>query len=256
MEIKKNEIIIENESVEIKEGAKILFGFTGVGLLGPIIANTLIKQLPDVKEIGYIASKELPPISVFYEGKLKHPFRLLYSREKNLIIGICEVPFKSESAYDGLSDMMCKWALSDDIKAKEIVTFQGIAQRDIPEEFPVYYAAEEEKLNDLKNVDEIKDKLKRGIIVGAEATILNRALMNKIDAYALFTPVTRYPTPEGAAAILEALNELYSWNIDTSELIEQGQKIKKKMSDLAKKAQSLRQKQLASQQGSYPEIYQ
>jgi len=225
-----------------------------VGLIGPIIANTLIEQIPDIKEIGHITSEELPPIAVFYEGKLKHPFRLFYSKEKNLIIGICEIPFKSESAYDSLSNTMCKWALSDDIKAKEIVTFQGMARRDIPDEFPVYYAAENEKLEDLNEL--CIEKLKRGIIVGAEATILNRALMNKIDAYALFTPVTRYPTPEGAAAIIEVLNQIYNLDIDTSKLIEQEKKIKKKMADLAEKASKVRQKQLASQAQKYPDLYQ
>ncbi|TXT64121.1 MAG: PAC2 family protein [Promethearchaeota archaeon] len=245
---------MEDGSIEIKEGATIIFGFAGVGLIGPIIANTLIEQISDVKEIGYITSQELPPIAVFYDGKLKHPFRLLYSKEKNIIIGICEVPFKSESAYDNLSETMCKWALSDKIKAREIVTFQGMARRDIPDEFPVYFASEDGKIKDLENLE--MEKLNRGIIIGPEATLLNRALMNKIDAYALFTPVTRYPTPEGAAAIIEVLNKIYNLDIDTSKLIEKGKKIKKKMADLAEQAQQMQQKQLASQAQKYPDLYQ
>jgi uncharacterized protein len=249
---KKNQLIIEDESIEIRNGATILFGFAGLGLLGPIIANTLIEQIPDMEKLGFVTSEIMSPIAVFYDGVLKHPFRLCYSKQNNLIVGICEIPLQTTNAYDGLSEIICKWALSE--KAREIVTFQGLAQRGIPDEFPVYYAAEEEMIEKLEG-NGIK-KLKRGIIVGPEATFLNRALTNRIKAYALFTPVSQYPTPEGAASIIEVLNDLYDINIDTSSLIEKGKEIKKKLSDLAEKAQEYRRKQLeGSKSETPPQLY-
>jgi uncharacterized protein len=242
MKVNKNEIVIEDPSVQIDENATIIFGFAGVGLIGPIITNTLIDQIEDLKQIGFVTSTELPPIAVFYDGVLKHPFRLYYSKEKNLIVGICEVPFETNSAYDGLSELMCKWALSEDVKAKEFLIFQGILKREMIDEHHVYYAAEEHKVEFLENFD--IQKLKQGIIYGAEATFLNRALSNKIDAFALFTEVTRYPTPEGAAAIIEKMNQIFNLNIDTTKLIEEGKKIKNKMLEMAEKAQEYQRKQL------------
>jgi uncharacterized protein (TIGR00161 family) len=238
---KKSSVIIEDVSIQIKEGASLILGFAGIGLIGPIVANTLIEQLPDAKEIGFITSEYLPPISVFYAGVLKHPFRLLYSPKSNLIIGICEVPFQIPNAYNDLSKTICNWALSEDVKAKELVIFQGIPQRGIIDEYPVYYAAEEVMMEHLEEFG-IK-KVEKGIIVGPEATVLNEALMNRLNAYALFTPVLEIPTPEGAASILEVLNNIYELNIDTAALIEQGKEIKARMLELAQKAQEYQQQQ-------------
>ncbi len=237
---KRSSIIIE-DLTEIKEGASMILGFAGVGLIGPIVSNTLIEQIPDIIEIGFVTSEYLPPISVFYDGVLKHPFRIYYSPMHNLIVGISEVPFQVISAYNDLSKTINNWLLSDDVKAKEIIIFQGLVQRGMIDDYPVYFAAEADMVETLEKF-ELK-KVEKGIIVGAEATVLNEALSNKLKAYALFTPVLEIPTPEGAAAIIEVLNKIYNLNIETSKLIEEGKEIKAKMLELAEKAQSYQQQQ-------------
>ena len=251
---KRSSVVIEDFSVQIKEGATLVLGFAGIGLIGPIVANTLIEQIPDTKEIGFITSEFLPPISVFYAGVLKHPFRVLYSAQHNLIIGICEVPFQIPTAYNDLSKTICNWALSDDVKAKELVIFQGIPQRGIIDEYPVYYAAEEVMMEHLEKFG--ITRVEKGIIVGPEATVLNEALMNRLNAYALFTPVLELPTPEGAASILEVLNKIYNLTIDTASLIEQGKEIKAKMLELAQKAQEYQQQQLPGKKEAYTRYFQ
>ena len=253
---KRSSIVIENLTTEITEGATFILGFAGIGLIGSIVANTLIEQIPDIKEIGFITSEFLPPISVFYAGVLKHPFRLLYSPKYNLIVGICELPFQIASAYNDLSKTICNWALSEDVRAKEIVIFQGIPQRGVIDTYPVYYAAESSMIEFLEKYG-IK-KVEKGIIVGPEATILNEALTNRLHAYALFAPVLEIPTPEGAASILEVLNKIYNLNIDTTSLIEQGKEIKAKMLELAEKAQEYqKQQQLpGSAKDSYTQYFQ
>ena len=251
---KDSKIVIEDLTVQIKEGATFILGFAGIGLIGPIVANTLIDQIPDVKEIGFITSNFLPPISVFYAGVLKHPFRLLYSPQHNLIIGICEVPFQVNQAYNDLSKTICNWALSDDVKAKEIVIFQGIPQRGIVEEYPVYYASEDNMTEYLEKFE--IPKLDKGIIVGPEATVLNEALTNRLNAYALFTPVLEIPTPEGAASIISVLNKIYNLSIDTTSLLEQGKEIKAKMLELAQKAQEYQQQQQLPASKEYTQYFQ
>jgi len=236
---KKSSIIIEDLKTEIQEGATMILGFAGVGLIGPIVSNTLIEQISDIKELGFVTSEYLPPIS--YEGVLKHPFRIYYSPQHNLIVGISEVPFQVSTAYNDLSKTINNWLLSEDVKAKEVVIFQGLVTRGIIDDYPVYYAAEADMVDSLEKF-EIK-KVEKGIIVGAEATVLNEALSNKLKAYALFTPVLEIPTPEGAAAIIEVLNKIYGLNIDTAKLIEEGKEIKAKMLELAEKAQAYQQQQ-------------
>ena len=253
---KKSKIVIEDLSVHINEGATLILGFAGIGLIGPIVANQLIEQIPDIKDIGFLVSDYLPPIAVFYQGVLKHPFRILYSPQHNIIVGVCEVPFQTPSAYNDLSKTICNWALSEDVKAKEIVIFQGIPQRGIIDDYPVYFAAEAE-MTDMLEKHEL-NRVEKGIIVGPEATVLNEALTNKLQSYALFTPVLEIPTPEGAAAIIEVLNDIYNLNIDTTRLIEEGKEIKAKMLELAQKAQQYqRQQQLPGEPGKeYTQYFQ
>ncbi len=252
---KKSKVVIEDFSTEIKEGATFLLGFAGIGLIGPIIANTLIRQIPDIKEIGFITSEYLPPISVFYDGVLKHPFRLYYSPKFNIIIGICEVPFEISSAYNDLARTINNWALDEDVKAKQVVIFQGIPQPGVIDDFTVYYASEAE-LVDFLEQHGIK-KFDKGIIIGPESTILNETLTNKLQGYALFAPVYQIPTPEAAASIITLLNQIYSLEIDTSRLMEEGKEIKQKMLELAEKAQEFSRKQLAEQgvEGGYTQYY-
>ncbi|MBD3254028.1 MAG: hypothetical protein GF383_03005 [Candidatus Lokiarchaeota archaeon] len=254
---KKSKVVIFDFSTGFKEDSSIILGFAGIGLIGPIIANTLIEQIPDIKEIGFITSEFLPPISVFYDGILKHPFRLYYTPKHNLIVGICEVPFEVSTAYNDLAKTICNWALSEDIRSKNIVIFQGIPKKGIIEDYPVYFAAEKEMMDNLKNYG--MNKVEKGIIMGPEATILNEALTNNLNAYALFTPVLEIPTPEGAAAIIDVLNNIYDLNIETKNLIEEGKEIKAKMLELAQKAQEYQnQQQLPGKtgKGDYTQYYQ
>lgn len=252
---KKSKVVIENIREEIKEGATLILGFAGVGLIGPIIGNTIIDQIKDLNEIGFITSDMLPPISTFYDGILKHPFRLYYSPTKNIILGISEVPFQISSAYNDLAKTICNWALSDDVKAKEIVVFQGIPQKGMIEEFPVFYASEDTEIEEFE-AEGIK-KVEKGIIMGPEATIINEALTNRLETLALFTPVYQIPTPEGAASIIEVLNKRYGLNIDISKLLEEGKEIKEKMLELAEKAQQYQRKQISETgEGGYTQYYQ
>ena len=251
---KKSKVVIEDISIEIKEGASFIVSFTGVGLIGPIIANTLIDQIEDIQEIGFITSEFLPPITPFYNGILKHPFKIYYSAKHDLIVALCEVPFQIPSAYNDLSRTICNWALSEDVKAKELITFQGIPKNEMIEEFPVYYASDE--VIDSLEQDGL-DNFEKGIITGPEATILNEALTNRLKPIAFFTPVFQIPTPEGAAAIIEVLNKRYGLDIDTSILIEEGKEIKSKMLELAQKTQQYQRQQLGQGgQDSYTQYYQ
>jgi uncharacterized protein len=250
----KSFVVIEEDGVEIQENPTLIFGFAGVGLIGPIIANEMIDQIEDMKQIGFVASDMLPPIATFHHGELMHPFRIYYTPKYNIILGISEVPFQISSAYNDLAKTLCNWSQSEGIKAKEIITFQGIPQKGMIDKFPVYYAAQENSSDKFKDLD--IEKVDKGIITGAEATLVNIALTSKINPIVLFTPVYQIATPEGAASILDILNSVYGLNINTQELIEKGKEIKERMQDLANKARQYRQKQLAGEETEGPyELY-
>ena len=208
-----------------------IIGFTGVGLIGTIVANELIEQL-QMQQIGYVLSEDLPPITLFYEGVLQHPFRLYYSKEHNIIVSICEVPFNPGSYID-LSRTLMDWALHH--KIQDVICLQGMADESFQisdKNPPVYGAAEKEILDKILTQGVIKPP--SGVLLGAEAAMLNECLNNQLNGAVFLTPANpKYPAPEGAAIIMEKIAEIYKFPIKLDTLLKQSDEIKKSLLELA-----------------------
>ena len=145
-------LVSNEEKIKLVKDKHPLFivGFLGAGLVGNIVASELINQL-SMDQIGFVNTIDLPPIAIFYDGILKHPFRLYYCEEKNIVVGQCEVPFNKSSTYQDLARLLSDWALK--IGIDEVCTIQGLAGPQgsfPPENPPVYVAAEKEILDRLK----------------------------------------------------------------------------------------------------------
>jgi uncharacterized protein (TIGR00161 family) len=214
-----------------------IVGFLGAGLVGNIVASEFIEQLK-MEQIGFVVTVDLPPIAIFYDGILKHPFRLYYSEEKNLVVAQCEVPFNKSSTYQDLARLLSEWALK--IGIDEVCTIQGISgpQGEFPPENPpVYIAAEREILDRLKEKSGAQI-LPRGLVLGPEAALLNEGLSNRLNCYALLVPVAQQvPSPDGASAIINELNKIYGFDLKTEKLLEDAQKIREKLMELNQKTQ-------------------
>jgi len=208
-----------------------IIGFTGVGLVGTIVVNELIQQLK-MKQIGYVLSEDLPPITLFYEGILQHPFRLYYSKEYNIIVSICEVPFNPGSYID-LSRTLMDWALHHEIQ--DVIVLQGMADESyqLSDKKPPVYAAAEKEILDKILAQSGVIKPPSGVLLGAEAAMLNECLNNKLNGAVFLTPANpKYPNPEGAGIILEKIAEIYKFPIKLDTLLKQSAEIKQKLSEL------------------------
>jgi predicted ATP-grasp superfamily ATP-dependent carboligase len=219
----------------------LIIGFLGPGLVGNIVAGELIEQL-SMEQIGYVISEDLPPISIFYDGVLREPFGLYYSREKNIVVARCEVPFNQASSYLDLARLLTDWALK--IGIEEISVIQGIGMEEIPVESPVYIAAEKHMIDRLITKGDL-NILPRGLIVGPEAAILNEGLNNRLNVYALLVPVNvQIPSPDGAAAVIQKINKIYNLNLNVKKLAEDAQKIKDRLGELNDTTQNQHQQMI------------
>ena len=229
---KNSRIVLDDGCFEPTPGNPPVFvlGFVGTGMVGTIATNELIDQL-ETKSIGYVLSEDLPPITVFYDGLLKHPFRLYYSEKYNLVLSISEVPFLPGS-YTDLARTLMSWAVS--IGIKEVVCIQALADQSIIHEgpYPVFVAGDRRLLLDRMKDLQIEAPPK-GLIMGAEAAILNECLNDKIAAMILLTTANpQIPCPEGAAAILEIMAKIFGFPIQVDKLLEQSHNIKQDLLEL------------------------
>ena len=87
------------ETGKIKLNSPIVFaGFVGAGLVGPLAVNHIIEKM-EMKEIGVLRSKYLPPSTVFLRGRLRHPFRFYSNNDGTICAIICEITLRMEGLY-------------------------------------------------------------------------------------------------------------------------------------------------------------
>ena len=100
----------------------IFAGFVGAGLVGPLSIGHMIDKL-EMKEIGYLRSRHLPPSTVFMPGRLRHPFRLYSNDDGTICVVICEItlPFGLHDIVNTILD----WA--EKKGSHEIVILDGVA---------------------------------------------------------------------------------------------------------------------------------
>jgi uncharacterized protein len=234
-ESRKEARIIETAKINLDEPLTI-FGFAGAGLVGGIAVMHIIDSLK-MKEIAHVRSKSIPPAVVFLDGQLRYPLRIYGNRPGNICCVVSELPFSSEGLYP-LASALLDWAEQN--KVKESVVLEGIPLRGMPKERKVFCAAESEKRADCENKG--LEILKNGMIGGIAGSILNQSLARKITGVAFLTPTISFmPDPEGAAVLIDALNNVYTLEIETKTLSDSAKKIKTKLKEIAQRRQKMTQ---------------
>ncbi len=225
--------VVETQETIFHEPIVIL-GFAGPGLVGGI-AVTHIIELLKMKEIAHVRSRYLPPAVVFLDGELRHPFRIYLDDEGRLCAIVCEIPLRSDGSYP-IASALLDWIESKGVR--ELVVLEGIPIQSLPEERVTFCAAEPETL---KKCEEKGVKtVTAGIIRGIAGSILNECLTRKIVGVTFLTPAVSYmPDPEGAAALIETVNEIYEMKINNKLLLDRAEDIRRKLKEVAQSRQRL-----------------
>jgi uncharacterized protein len=225
--------------------------FPSAGVVGPIAAHAIIDQFK-MQEIAHLRSRYMPSAAVFLEGRLRHPFRIYGHEELNLILVTAELPVADEGLY-AVSSALLDWGAN--MGAREVVILDGIPVQGLPSDRKVLFAAEEEKIADLAKDDQM-EILDKGIITGIAGSILSETLCRSMVGFALLTPaIAVIPDPGGAVQLLEALNRLYKLKIDTTELKEGSEVIRRKMEEMAQQVDGMQRQQQVTGRSGYERMY-
>lgn len=225
-------IFPEAEVFELKDtklNKPIIFaGFVGAGLVGPLSVGHMIEKL-NMKEIGYMRSKHLPPSTVFIRGRLRHPFRFYSTEDGTVCAVICEITLRMEGLYTIVAEIL-NWAKEKN--SDEIVILDGVASEDHDDQ--AYCAAEEDLCRIMadKNVSMIP----QGFITGIPGGILNECLLREIRGVTLLVKADKkVADPAAAATLVEAVNRVYEMNIDTDGLRKEKEQIGADFKELSQK---------------------
>ena len=214
----------------------IIAGFVGAGLVGPLSVSYIIEKL-QMKLIGYMRSKYLPPSAVFINGRLRHPFRFYTNKEGTICSIICEITLGMEGLYTIIAAIL-DWAKEKG--SNEIIILDGVASEE--HDNKAYCAAEDDLCRVMadKNINIIP----HGFITGMPGGILNECLLREIQGLVLLVKANKNSVDLTAATTLvEAVNKLYETNIDTTDLKNKKEKIGIDFKELSQKYVEHREKQ-------------
>lgn len=215
-------------SEDIKD-AVILEGSPELGLIGNILGWLLVDQLK-MKQIGFVDSKDFPPLAVLYNGVSLHPFRI-YSAE-NIVLFLSDFIIPPKVAYD-MANGIVSWAEKNN--AKEIITFNSVVVREKTGQIAAA-ANTQEAVKDLADMG--VPIMPFGNINGLSGTLMTKSMIKGIPSTCLFAEVlNQYPDPRAAATIVETLNKKLGINIETESLLKEAEEIESRLKELANTVQ-------------------
>jgi uncharacterized protein len=226
------------------KGATIIEGFPGFGLIGTIATEFLIEHL-QTEKIGSIQVDEVPAMVAVHQNKIVEPISIHYNKKYNIVL-IHALNVTPQMSWQ-LTDVIRKFAAS--IQAKEIISLEGVGSPPHPGEARVYYYCTNSKR--CKTLNKVAHPLVEGIIVGVTGALLVRE--KKIPVTALFAEAeSNLPDSKAAAAIIKALDQYTSLDVDYKPLLKQAEEFQKKLKMLitkGKKAESVAEEKRLSYVG-------
>jgi len=192
---------------EKPQGCVIIEGFPGLGLIGTISTEYLIKHL-GAKAIGHIWSKDISPVATIHGSKIIQPFEIYYVKKKNLIIVHAMIDPKGLE-WD-IAEAMA--TLYKTLKAKEVITLEGILSQQPTSKAKTYYFSNSAAISK-KLAKGSGDRLKEGIIMGVTAALLLQ--QSNMTTTGVFVETTsKLPDSRAAAAIIKFLDEYLNLKVD------------------------------------------
>lgn len=222
--------------VEIKIEGKvnkptILEGFSGVGLIGALTTNHIIRK-KDLEQIGHISARGLPPIAIMEEGVIKEPIRIFANKKRDLIVITSSFQIPSDIAYD-IAEEITNWAR--EVNSKRIYCLEGMGASKIPNK-PKTYLVSSKKSSE-EELENKVESLKKGIMMGTSALVLLKSKEKDLDTVCLMTQSnSQLPDGKAAAEQIRKLNGILNLDIDPSELEEKSEEFEEKIKKLLKRA--------------------
>jgi uncharacterized protein len=215
-------------SEDVKD-AVVLEGSPELGLIGNILGWLLVEELK-MKQIGYIDSKDFPPLAVLYKGIAIHPFRI-YSTD-GIVLFLSDFIVPPTVSYD-MSNAIVDWMERNN--SKELITFNSMVVMEKSDSVAAA-ANSEDALKRLGDLD--LPILPFGNVNGLSGSLLTRTATKDIPASCLFAEVlNQYPDPRAAASLVNVLNKMLNIEVNAEPLLKEADEIEDRLKELANRVQ-------------------
>ncbi len=214
----------------------LIEGYPGVGLVGHIAANFLVREL-GMEMIGYVESPFIPPMALILEGKPNPPLRF-YGKD-NVIVAVADI-YVPPTLVNEIARELVNYL--KEMNAGKVVSMGGIGIGFFKEQMDVWGVGAREELN--KELEENGVKLLQyGSIMGMSGKLLWEASREDLDAYVILGETFGdRPDPRAAANVIEALKKLVPLEVSTEPLLQEARAIEEQLRRMHEQMEQARRK--------------
>jgi len=212
----------------VKCNQPIVFtGFTGPGFIGNT-ALLYLARLKEFKQRAHVKSHLIPPMMLLIEGVPTPVFRIYGDKGNKTLLVVSEAMITPENAWI-IGIKLMEWLRAKG--AKEIVSIEGMPFGTPEGERPIFGFSTHGR--DFSHVD--VRPTNEGGISGLNAVLLDEAMKYKVPWTTLLVPTGQAQTIDygGAADLIEALNRIFKFEVDTS-LLRQSEDYQRKAMERAR----------------------
>lgn len=211
-------------------GITLIIGQSHLGMAGVTAADYLVRHL-DATEVGHITPENLPAITPFEDGVPRHHSRLyaLEEIEVTVLVGELFIPVGAARSY---TDALLEWIETSPVN--ELVVLHGVPFPHGPEEHEVFHVATRD-YREKRLPDQMFRPLKGGFLDGVVGEVVTRNLDDTAPSTGVFITPTHPPGPDVDAALklLDAIETIYGFDVDETELRQLGEQLKQYYEQLA-----------------------
>ncbi|WP_290900254.1 proteasome assembly chaperone family protein [Ferroglobus sp.] len=222
-------ILKKPEELQLRDPV-LVEGLPGIGHVGKLVADHLVKVL-DVVKVAEIYSHYFPPqVIVNEDGTIRLPKNEIYAYkgERDLLILVGDFQSISNEGHYELVNAYMKIAKMFGVK--RILTLGGYGVgRLVEEPYVIGAANRKELIEELKSYGvKIEEGEPAGGIIGASGLLLGAAMLEGIEAACLMGVTSGYMVdPKSAKAVLEVLMKMLKIEVSIEDLEERAKEMEK-----------------------------
>ncbi len=248
---------VSSERVAVVETAPIegcrycVVGFPDVGLVSSIALGHAVLEAR-MAEVGHLESDAFPPVLVVHDGAPKPPLRLY--RRGEVVVVVSEMPM-DYSLITPVTRALVEWATTKSVEL--LITMSGIAvpnrlEIEVPEVYGVASGPPVRKVMEAAHVPALEE----GFLAGLHAALMKEALVKGVPCLILLAQAfLKYPDPGAAAAVIDVLNRLVGWDVDTKELLAHEDEVRLRLRALMQRTQQHMQEVQKGHEQEIPLLY-
>ena len=215
------------------KGYRLIVGFPGIGLIGPIAARHII-EARKMKLVGSIESPAFPAVAPIRAGAAMPPVRIYADRDSKTAVIVSEILF-SEKTARAVGTALMEMAEQEGVKM--ILSIAGVI---MPAGQKEQYAQIFGAVSDPRDVEYLESHgispIKQGITTGISAILLREGQRRGIPVMLILGTLHSKEDYRAAADVIRKIDELLGIDVTVEDLLERAERIEHEVATIAASA--------------------